>query len=244
MGMSRCVTRISVSTPITPNTTTQPGELELQGHVQFDSTTQHIEAEKGQYDVRKNSGTFSDAHGTVQTPHPSKPGILLSTNPIYFEAQEVERIDEQTYKFHSVWMTVCVPQRPLWKFFAAEATLRVDERVALINSNFRILRIPLFYTPYASLPAGPKQRQSGFTVPYLADTTNKGIVLGDSFYWAPVDWMDAENWRRAMHAQGLEPERRPSRQADGDQRHYLSIFWRPGPRAPRAGRPRPFPERA
>lgn len=168
------------------------GDLQLQGNVQMDSDTQHIEAEKGQYDVKRSSGTFSNARGTVQMPRPNKSGVLLSSNPIYFEAQEVQRIDEETYKFHSVWMTVCLPQRPVWKFFAPEATLHVDQRVALINSNFRIVRIPLFYTPYASLPVGPQQRQSGFTIPDISNTTSKGIVLGDSFYWAPVSWMDAE----------------------------------------------------
>jgi LPS-assembly protein len=43
--------------------------------------------------------------------------------------------------------------------------------------------------PYATLPA-EKRRESGFMVPDVGDTSQKGIVLGDSLYWAPVDWMD------------------------------------------------------
>lgn len=168
-------------------------DLQLDGHVQFDSGTQHIQAERGRYNVNKGSGTFTTARGTVEAPKQrSNPMVLVSTNPVYFEAREVQRLDERTYQLHSAWMTVCLPQRPMWKFFAAEATLHVDERMALINSNFRILRIPLFYTPYASVPVGAKTRQSGFTVPDLSNTTNKGVVFGDSFYWAPLDWMDAE----------------------------------------------------
>jgi LPS-assembly protein len=170
----------------------ETGALQLAGHVQFDSDTQHIQAEQGRYDVRTSTGTFTVVRGTVQTPRQPNPGVLLSSNPLYFEAQEVQRLDDRTYRLRSAWLTICLPDRPVWKFFAPEATLHVDDHVALLNSNFRILRIPLFYTPYARVPVGPKVRQSGFTIPDLSTATNKGTVIGESFYWAPVDWMDAE----------------------------------------------------
>jgi LPS-assembly protein len=63
--------------------------------------------------------------------------------------------------------------------------------VALLNANFRLFRIPLFYFPYASVPAGRRIRQSGFMIPEFADTSVKGVVLGDAYYWAPKDWADA-----------------------------------------------------
>jgi LPS-assembly protein len=170
----------------------ETGALQLTGNVRFDSGMQHVEAEQARYDVKNSSGAFTAARGTIETPRQANPNLLLSTNPLYFEAREVQRLDERTYQLHSAWMTICLPQRPLWKFFAPEATLHVDDRVALINSNFRILSIPLFYAPYASIPVGPKVRQSGFTIPDISHAGNKGLVIGDSFYWAPVDWMDAE----------------------------------------------------
>jgi LPS-assembly protein len=215
------------------------GALELSGHVQFDSETQHIQAERGQYDVRKSSGTFTDVRGTVQTPRELNPAVLLSSNPLYFEAQEVQRLDERTYRLRSAWMTICLPENPLWKFFAPEATLHVDDRVALINSNFRILRIPLFYTPYASIPVGPRVRQSGFTIPGLAHATNKGVVIGESFYWAPVDWMDVELggelYTRRGWSQSADVRARPTETSRliysyfGVQDHGLS---QPGGRGP------------
>ena len=190
------------------------GDLQLRGHVQFDSETQHVEAEQARYDVKRSSGTFSSARGTIQMPRQPNAAVLLSSNPLYFEAEEVQRLDERTYQFRSVWLTICLPERPLWKFFAPQATLHVDRRVALVNANFRLLRIPLFYTPYASLPAGPRLRQSGFTIPDIANTTNKGLVLGESFYWAPLDWMDvelgAELYSRRGWSQSVDLRARPS----------------------------------
>ena len=190
------------------------GELQLRGHVQFDSETQHLEAEQARYDVTRSSGTFSGARGTIQMPRQPNPAVLLSSNPLYFEAAEVQRLDERTYQFRSVWLTICLPQRPLWKFFAPQATLHVDHRVALVHANFRLLRIPLLYTPYASLPAGRQVRQSGFTIPDIANTTNKGLVIGESFYWAPMDWMDvelgAELYSQRGWSQSVDLRARPS----------------------------------
>jgi hypothetical protein len=33
-------------------------------------------------------------------------------------------------------------------------------------------------------------RKSGFLIPEFADTSVKGVVLGDGYYWAPRDWTD------------------------------------------------------
>jgi LPS-assembly protein len=190
------------------------GVLELRGHVQFDSPTQHVEAEQAHYDVNKGSGSFANSNGLFQMPRQPNPAVLLSDNPLYFEAAEVRRINESTYEFEAVWLTICLPERPLWKFFAPRATLYVDNRVALVNANFRLLRVPLFYTPYASVPAGRRVRQSGFTIPDVANTTNKGLVLGESFYWAPLDWLDveigAELYTQRGWSQSVDFRARPS----------------------------------
>ena len=88
------------------------------------------------------------------------------------------------------WLTVCEPDKPSWKFFTPHATLHVDRSVALVNANFRLFRIPLIYMPYATAPAGNNLRQSGFLLPEFSDTSLKGVVLGDGYYWAPRSWTD------------------------------------------------------
>ena len=168
------------------------GETTARGHVQFDYDSQHVEADEAHYNLRTGHGQFLRVHGSVKMPRHPNPIVLLSANPLYFEAQEVTRLDQNTYKFRGVWLTICLPERPTWKFYAPRATLKLDRRVALLNANFRIYRIPLLYLPYASLPAGPRVRQSGFLLPEIAGTSKKGFQFGDSYYWAPADWMDLE----------------------------------------------------
>ncbi len=160
------------------------------GHIQFDFNTQHLDADEARYNLRTGRGVFQRVRGTVQIERRPNTGVLITPNPLYFEAEEVERLDERTYKIRDAWLTVCEPDRPKWKFYAPHATLTVDRTVAMVNANFRLFHIPLLYLPYATAPASRKLRQSGFLLPEFGNSSRKGFVLGDSYYWAPADWLD------------------------------------------------------
>jgi LPS-assembly protein len=160
------------------------------GNVQLDVETQHLEADSADFNVRSGEGRFEHVRGTVVMGARPNAYVLVSPNPLSFEAQEVRRLDSSTYLIEHAWLTVCQPDQPNWKFFTPHATLHVNRSVALVNANFRLFRIPLLYMPYATAPAGSNLRQSGFLLPEFSDTSLKGIVLGDGYYWAPRNWTD------------------------------------------------------
>jgi len=160
------------------------------GHVQMDVDTQHLAADSAEFNVKTGEGRFEHVRGEVKAEHRSNAYILVSPNPLTFEAQEVRRIDGRTNTIERAWLTVCEPDKPNWKFFTSHATVHVERSVAMVNANFRLFRIPLIYLPYATAPAGTKLRQSGFLLPEFSDTSLKGLVLGDAYYWAPKDWTD------------------------------------------------------
>jgi LPS-assembly protein len=159
------------------------------GNVQLDYMTQHVEAGDGRYELRTGRGTFHNVRASFMLQRRPLPTLLISPNPLYVEAEEVERLDEQTYQIHNGWLTVCDPNKPTWKFYAPSATIRLQKNVRIENGNFRIETIPVLYMPYATFPA-EKQRESGFMIPDPGHSTQKGYVLGEAFYWAPTDWMD------------------------------------------------------
>ncbi len=169
------------------NTETQ--QINARGHVQLDYKNQHVEAADASYDLRTGRGVFHDVRGTFRVERRPSPTLLVSPNPIYFEAQEAERVNNTTYKIRGAWLTVCNPDRPVWKFYAPAATIRLQKSIHLKNGNFRVFSVPVLYLPWATLPA-EKRRDSGFLVPELGNTSQKGYVLGDAFYWAPLDWLD------------------------------------------------------
>lgn len=170
------------------NTETQ--EIAARGHVQLDYKAQHVEAADASYNLRTGQGVFHNVRGTFTLQRKPSPNLLLSPNPISFEAREGERVSENEYKFRGAWLTVCDPNKPVWKFYAPAATVRLEKSIHLENGNFRVFSVPVLYLPYATIPA-EKRRDSGFLVPEIGRTSQKGTVLGDAFYWAPLDWLDA-----------------------------------------------------
>lgn len=161
------------------------------GHVQFDHENQHLDADDANYNFETERGTFHDVKGTVKAEHFANPNVLVSPNPLTFAAAEVDRVDEETFVVKHAWLTVCKPDRPKWKFYAPRAVIHMQKSVALENATFHLFHIPVIYLPYASVPAGEKLRQSGLLIPDLTHSSTRGYVLGDSFYWAPTEWMDA-----------------------------------------------------
>src|SRR5260221_3098441 len=160
------------------------------GNVQLEVDTQHLSADSADFNVKTGEGRFEHVRGEVKAEHRPNAYILVSPNPLTFEAQEVRRLDSRTYTIQHAWLTVCEPDKPNWKFFTTHATLHLDRSVALVNANFRLFSIPLIYMPYATAPAGRNLRQSGFLLPEFSDTSLKGVVIGDAYYWAPKDWTD------------------------------------------------------
>ncbi|HUO34628.1 MAG TPA: LPS assembly protein LptD [Candidatus Acidoferrum sp.] len=160
------------------------------GHVQLDYETQHVEAAEARYEIRTGKGTFWHVRATFAMQRKPTPTLLISPNPLYFEAERADRIDPTTYKVHKAWLTVCDPGKPTWKFYAPTATVRLKQTVHVENGNFRLYSIPVLYLPYATFPAEQK-RVSGFMIPDIGESSRKGFVFGDQYYWAPTSWMDA-----------------------------------------------------
>jgi lipopolysaccharide assembly outer membrane protein LptD (OstA) len=113
------------------------------GHVQFDFDNQHLDGDEAHFNVRTGRGTFRNVRGTVKVERRDNPAILVTDNPLYFEAREVERLSSEVYVIRHAWITICDPDHPKWQFFAPHARIRLDNTVALVNANFRLFRVPL-----------------------------------------------------------------------------------------------------
>ncbi len=170
------------------NEKTRP--ITIRGHVRFDYRNQIVEATSGWYDLTNGRGSFENVRGTFRAIRQPSPTVLVSPNPLTFQARRVERIDPRTYVIYQAWMTVCDPRRPKWKFHTRRAVIRVGRTAQLYGADFRMFSIPLVYLPYATLPAGPNLRRSGFLNPSIGQSSLKGFIVGDSYYWAPATWFD------------------------------------------------------
>ena len=177
-------------------------EAFARGHVQFDFENQHVEANEAHYNVKTGHGVFHNVRGTVKIERRPNPSVLLSNNPLYFEARDVERFAKDVYVIEQAWITICDPTHPTWQFFAPHARVQLEKTVAMVNANFRLFRVPLIWLPYATAPAGRKVRESGFLIPDIGDSSRKGFTFGDAFYWAPKPWFDATLGAQYMSSRG------------------------------------------
>lgn len=160
------------------------------GHVIFDYENQHLEADSAELNIATGRGTFLNTRGTITLERRQNTALLVTRNPVSFEAREVERISQDDYIIRHSWFTVCDPVKPTWQFYAPEAHITLEKSIALINANFRVLKVPLIWMPYATAPVGEHIRQSGFLIPVVGNSNSKGFIIGDAFYWAPRTWMD------------------------------------------------------
>ena len=203
---------------------TASGEAEATGRVVFTYDAQRVEADEARYNVRTGQGRFQRVRGSVHIERAPNPNVLLTQNPLLFEAEEVERVDARTLEIRKAWITVCPADRPLWRFYAPRATIKLEDKVVLHHANFRLFEVPVLYLPYATAPAAKRQRQTGFLLPHVANSSSKGFVVGDAFYWAPAEWMDvtvgAEYLSRRGHSHLAEMRVRPFENARLDATYF------------------------
>src|SRR5882762_3283365 len=195
-----------------------------QGHIQFDYENEHLEADQAQYNFATGAGTFKNVRGSVKIVRRPNPMVLVSENPLYFEAREVERYADDVLVVHQAWITVCDQERPTWQMFAPRARIRLNKTVALVNANFRLYKVPLIWLPYATAPAGQKIRQSGFLLPDIGNSSTKGYVFGDAYYWAPTTWADAtigvQDYTKRGSSQRAEIRLRPAEDTSFSYTYY------------------------
>jgi LPS-assembly protein len=52
------------------------------------------------------------------------------------------------------------------------------------GSVFRLFRVPLFYSPYFVNSIARQPRQTGFLIPHVGNSSQKGFIVGAGFFWA------------------------------------------------------------
>jgi LPS-assembly protein len=161
------------------------GDAEASGHVRYENFTDgtKLYCDHAKYNVNSETGIFYEVSGTSQPKIVSRPGLLTTNNPFYFEGKWAER-QEEKYIVHEGFVTDCKVPKPWWRLTGATFDIIPYDRAIAHRSVFRIRRLPLLYFPayYKSLKKLP--RQSGFMTPNIGRSSLYGGMLGLAYYWA------------------------------------------------------------
>ncbi len=197
------------------------GEVVATGHVLFIDARSHIVAGEVHYNVRSEVGWFSNANGYIHTstrprPRPAasenpyyvqadRSKVLYSQNPLYFQAKEMDRVDEDTYTVRHGRFTTCDCETKGWSFSASEARLELDDKAIARDSVIRFLGVPIFYFPFVGASIARRPRHTGFLLPEFSNSSIKGTIIGAGFFWAISPSMDLLLGLQNYSLRGLAP---------------------------------------
>ncbi len=194
------------------------GEVIARGHVIFDDPMSHLTAEEVHYNIQTQKGWFSNGVGYVHSKAPARPRVLKTSNPFYFWAKTVDRLDEDTYLLGNGSMTSCACAKEGWLISARQARVTVDKKAVGHDAVFRFLGVPIFYFPIVVDSLEREPRQTGFLLPHVGNSTQKGYIVGDGFFWAinpSADLMfGLEDYSKRGLAERGEFRAKPSQNAD------------------------------
>lgn len=184
------------------------GDSTADGHVTLDggSNDEHIQASRGKYNVRAESGRFENVTGSIGAHLRGTRVMLTSSNPFFFTGKVVEKNGPDHYKVYDGTVTTCELPRPKWQFKANRVVVDVGGTAKIYHSTFDLRGIPVLYFPFATLPAERVPRQSGFLIPNLGTSSVKGTIIGESFFWAINRSMDLHVGAEYYSARGWAPQ--------------------------------------
>jgi len=169
------------------------GETTVDGNVVLDGGPydEHIRASHGTYNVKTETGRFYDVNGTVGLKVRGSRYVLTTSSPFVFTGKVVEKIGPDHYVVSDGRITTCELPHPKWQFRATKVNVEAGANAKVYNSAFLLWGIPVFYFPFATHPVEKQERQSGFLIPSFGNSSRKGYIFGESFYWAINRSMDA-----------------------------------------------------
>jgi LPS-assembly protein len=161
---------------------TETGDLNASGHLRVTGgeNNEVIEASHGTINLRTQTGRFFDVKGSVGLKAGRRP-VYGNGQPFLFEGKVVVKLGPREYDVYGGSVTSCQLPRPEWQLFAGKFSVRSDKATAR-RSVFRVMDVPLVYLPYVTHPVGGEERQTGFLIPVISQSSTKGLILGEQIY--------------------------------------------------------------
>jgi LPS-assembly protein len=141
----------------------------LTGHVVIDQGPTRLSGSRAVFHLDTKTGTIEDSTADLAPAY-------------HIVARAIDKIGEATYRVHDGIFTSCDLPKPEWSFHMSEATVTLDDYARMKNVSFRAGPVPILYLPYLIWPT-KENRASGFLVPGVGYTSERGGYLGLTYYW-------------------------------------------------------------
>jgi LPS-assembly protein len=161
------------------------GDVQASGHVYFhDFREQHeMWCDRLDYNSDDEAGKFYGVRGQTMPHISTRPGVLTTTSPFYFEGEWAER-NGDLYTLHNGFVTNCKMPSPWWRMKGPRFVIDPGEKAISYRTFFLLRGVPLFYAPYFYHSLEEEPRKSGFLIPSVGNSSKGGFLLGVGYYWA------------------------------------------------------------
>jgi LPS-assembly protein len=166
-------------------------EVEAEGHVQVAGGPNDvlINADHGTMQLNMHTARFYQVNGTQGIRTAGRTVVYSTANPFIFSGRVLIQTGEGNYRIVDGSMTNCRLPHPDWRLISRSIALTNGE-ASTRNSIFKFFGVPLFYLPYLRHPAEDTGRETGFLIPVLSNSSIKGFIVGEQFYWVINRSMD------------------------------------------------------
>ncbi len=197
----------------------QTKKAEADGHVVlYDAREKtRIRASRAVYDFAHSQGEFDNFNGFSGALLAGQRRMLLSNNPLFFHGRRLLQLGPRRFRIDDGSITSCTLPHPKWTLTAHQTDFTLGRSATLHGAAFRFYGVPVFYFPYLTHSLRANGRQSGFLIPNIGHSTQKGNVLGDAFYWAiNRSWgvtLGGEYYSTRGWAEHIRLDSRPTRES-------------------------------
>ncbi len=165
----------------------ETGYVEARGKVEYQNfvTQEKLYADKVEYYAHKDeeTGKFYNVSGSAPFRVDTRPGLLTTTNPFYFQAKWAEKIGDE-YVLHQGFLTDCTLPNPWWTLRGSLFEIYPRDHAVAHKSWFYVKRLPLMYLPIFRKRLEKHPRHSGLLLPSGGTNTLKGYFVDAGYYWA------------------------------------------------------------
>jgi LPS-assembly protein len=166
-------------------------ELEAEGHLQITGGPNGVLINATHGDMRLNMHTarFYNVSGSQGLHSNGRSGVYSTSTPFLFTARVVLQTGDDSYRLIDGTMTNCQFPRPDWQIISH--AIKLDNGTASTsNSFFKLLGMPVFYLPYLRHAMDENGRESGLLIPVLSNSSIKGFIVGEQYYYVINRSMD------------------------------------------------------
>jgi LPS-assembly protein len=164
---------------------TDTSKLVASGNVVFTNPEGRIAAERVEFDLNSDTGTFHQASGIMSLGPTVDRAQFGNQDPdVYFYGDVIEKISSRQYKITRGGFSTCVQPTPRWEVTSKSVTINLEEYAIARNTVLRVKGVPLMFLPLIYYPIQSDERATGLLMPTYGASTLRGQAISNAFFWA------------------------------------------------------------